>query len=146
MRDWGDLANDIVISHFVIILERRNRRQGNLFVNHLFWPCFNIYSIHYTLDMCVCLIIENILKNTLSSNSIYLIIAHSIDLTWFKHRITNLQTWQQQKENNLLASIFFVAFLWTSTSSRPVRKRMLRTQPRLVIHTYNRYVALITIF
>ena len=107
MRDWGDLANDIVISHFVIILERRNRRQGNLFVNHLFWPCFNIYSIHYTLDMCVCLIIENILKNTLSSNSIYLIIAHSIDLTWFKHRITNSQTWQQQKENNLLASIFF---------------------------------------
>ena len=107
MRDWGDLANDIVISHFVIILERRKRRQGNLFVNHLFWPCFNIYSIHYTLDMCVCLIIENILKTTLSSNWIYLIIAHSIDLTWFKHRITNSQTWQQQKENNLLASIFF---------------------------------------
>ena len=30
---------------------------------------------------------------------LYLIIAHSIDLILIKHRIINLQQWQQQKEN-----------------------------------------------
>ena len=29
---------------------------------------------------------------------LYFIIAHSIDSNWYKHRIMNLQTWQQQKE------------------------------------------------
>ena len=46
----------------------------------------------------------------------------------------------------LASSFFFVAFLWNSTSSRSIRKRMLRTQPRLIINTYNRYVAIITVF
>ena len=29
----------------------------------------------------------------------YFATAHAIDSNWYKHRIINLQTWQQQKEN-----------------------------------------------
>ena len=48
---------------------------------------------------------------------LYLIIAHSIDLILIKHRIINLQQWQQQKENTLEQSSLMLIKLNRSSAA-----------------------------
>ena len=114
-------------SFFSLILEVKKKRKGNLLVTHdnesewrLFWQCFNIHFLHFTLDTYVCMIKENILSYTFRISLLHFLKAHSPVSNWFKHLSIKVE-----RALGYFFSNFIPSFRRSTASFRNVDRRKL---------------------